>query len=169
MLGVEVLVSHRTPSSTMFRLWPCLVCFIGPWSIGSLLVTILTSGVYFYILSSWLSLFVPRKVFYWVSLVMALWLRLVVPRRNRGSPVNVHTWLCCSARADITVSSHNPLWDYINVLSWHNLSLLREILFGASSVMVSRLRTYGAAAKLRASCECAHRTVILVGCWYQGL
>jgi hypothetical protein len=29
--------------------------------------------------------------------------------------------------------------------------------------------TYGAAAKLRASCECAHRTVLLVGCWYQGL
>jgi hypothetical protein len=35
--------------------------------------------------------------------------------------------------------------------------------------MVSRLMTYGAAAKLRASCECAHRTVLLVGCWYQGL
>jgi hypothetical protein len=39
---------------------------------------------------------------------------------------------------------------------------------GASSVMVSWLVTYGAAAKLRASCECAHRTVPLVGCWYQG-
>jgi hypothetical protein len=34
---------------------------------------------------------------------------------------------------------------------------------------VSWLMTYGAAAKLRASCECAHRTVLLVGCWYQGL
>jgi hypothetical protein len=40
---------------------------------------------------------------------------------------------------------------------------------GASSVMVSWLMTYGAAAKLRTSCECAHRTVLLVGCWYQGL
>jgi hypothetical protein len=39
----------------------------------------------------------------------------------------------------------------------------------ASSVMVSWLMTYGAAAKLRASCECAHRTMVLVGCWYQGL
>jgi hypothetical protein len=28
--------------------------------------------------------------------------------------------------------------------------------------MVSRLRTYGAAAKLRASCECAHKIVLLV-------
>jgi len=40
---------------------------------------------------------------------------------------------------------------------------------GTSSVVVSWLMTYGAAAKLRASCECAHRTVLLVGCWYQGL
>jgi hypothetical protein len=40
---------------------------------------------------------------------------------------------------------------------------------GASSVVVSWLMTYGAATKLRASCECAHRTVPLIGCWYQGL
>jgi fucose permease len=42
-------------------------------------------------------------------------------------------------------------------------------IIGASSVMVSWLMAYGAAAKLRASCECAHMTVLLVGCWYQGL
>jgi hypothetical protein len=83
--------------------------------------------------------------------------------------VCAHTWLCCSARAGITFSSCNPLWDYVNTLSWHNLFLLREIVIGASSVMVSWLMTYGAAAKLRASSECAHRTVLLVGCWYQGL
>jgi hypothetical protein len=58
---------------------------------------------------------------------MVLWLKLMVPRRNRGPPVNVHTWLCCSARAGITVSSHNPLWDYINMLSLHKLFLPREI------------------------------------------
>jgi hypothetical protein len=44
-----------------------------------------------------------------------------------------------------------------------------RFVIGASLVVVSRLRTYGAAAKLRASCVCAHRTVLLVGCWYQGL
>jgi hypothetical protein len=44
-----------------------------------------------------------------------------------------------------------------------------EIHYWCCLVMVSRLMTYGAAAKLRASCECAHRTVLLVGCWYQGL
>jgi hypothetical protein len=41
-----------------------------------------------------------------------------------------------------------------------------RFVFGASSVVVSRLRTYDAAAKLRASCECAHRVVLLVECWY---
>jgi hypothetical protein len=35
-----------------------------------------------------------------------------------------------------------------------------RFIIGASSVVVSRSRTYGAAAKLRASCECAHRTVL---------
>jgi hypothetical protein len=60
---------------------------------------------------------------------MVLWLKPMVPWWNRGPPVNVHTWLCYLARAGITVSSHNPLWDYINVLSWHNLVLPREILY----------------------------------------
>jgi hypothetical protein len=32
MLGAELPVSHRT-SFIKFRLWPCLVHFIGPWSI----------------------------------------------------------------------------------------------------------------------------------------
>jgi hypothetical protein len=44
-----------------------------------------------------------------------------------------------------------------------------RFIIGASSVMVSWLMTYGAVAKLRASCECTHMIVLLVGCWYQGL
>jgi hypothetical protein len=60
---------------------------------------------------------------------MVLWLKPMVSWRNRGPLVNVHTWLRYLARAGITVSSCNPLWDYINVLSWHNLFLLREILY----------------------------------------
>jgi hypothetical protein len=39
---------------------------------GSLLVTILTSGVYFCILPSLLSLFVSHEISYWLRLVMAL-------------------------------------------------------------------------------------------------
>jgi hypothetical protein len=33
MLGAELIVSHHTPFINQFRLWPCLVHFIGPWSI----------------------------------------------------------------------------------------------------------------------------------------
>jgi hypothetical protein len=100
---------------------------------------------------------------------MVLWLKPMVPRRNRGPYVCAHTWLCCSARAGITVSSCNPLWDYINMLSGHNLVLPRGIHYWCCSVMVSWLMTYGAAAKLRASCECTHMIVLFVECWYRGL
>jgi hypothetical protein len=30
----------------------------------------------------------------------------------------VHTWLSCSAHAGIAVNSHDPLWDYTDVLSF---------------------------------------------------
>jgi hypothetical protein len=60
---------------------------------------------------------------------MALWLKLMMSWRNRGSPVGINTRLCCSVHASITVSSHNPLWDYINMLSLHKLFLPREIRY----------------------------------------
>jgi hypothetical protein len=60
---------------------------------------------------------------------MVLWRKLMIPRRNRGLSVCAHTRLCCSARVGITVSSCNPLWDYVNALSWHNLFLLRKIRY----------------------------------------
>ena len=44
-----------------------------------------------------------------------------------------------------------------------------RFIIGASFVMVSWLRTYGTAAKLRASCECTHRILLLGACWFQGL
>jgi hypothetical protein len=46
--------------------------------------------------------------------------RLMVPRRNREPPM-VHTWLSCSARADIPVNSRDPLRDYTDVLSFVNI------------------------------------------------
>jgi hypothetical protein len=73
---------------------------------------------------------------------MLLWLKPVVPWWNRGPSVCAHTWSCCSARAGITVSSCNPLWDYVNALCWHNLFLLREIHYWCqfcNGVMVSDL------------------------------
>jgi hypothetical protein len=142
--------------------------FIGSWSIWLSTLTIFTSGVYFCILSSLLNPVVSCKISYWLRLVMVLWLKLMVPWRNQGPPMNVHTWSCCSAHAGITVSSCNPLWDYINVLSWHNLVLPREILYWWCSVMVSWLMTYGAATKLRAPYECTRKVMLLGACWYRG-
>jgi hypothetical protein len=94
---------------------------------GSLLVTILTGRISLCILPPLLNSFVSREISYWLCLVMVLWLKPVVQWRNRGPYVCVHTWSCCLARAGITVNSCNPLWDYINVLSWHNLILPRKI------------------------------------------
>jgi hypothetical protein len=50
-----------------------------------------------------------------------------------------------------------------------NCSYHVRFIIGASSVMVSRLMTYGAAAKLRAPCECTRKVMLLGVCWYQGL
>jgi hypothetical protein len=58
---------------------------------------------------------------------MVLWLKLVVLWWNREPSVCAHIWLCCLARVGITISSHNPLWDYINMLSFHKLFLPCEI------------------------------------------
>jgi hypothetical protein len=53
----------------------------------------------------------------------------MVPQQNRGPPVDAHTWLRYLASAGITVSSHNPLLDYIDRLSLRKLFLPREIYY----------------------------------------
>jgi hypothetical protein len=83
--------------------------------------------------------------------------------------VDAHTWLRYLAPVVITVNSHNPLLDYIDMLSLRNCSYLVRFIIGAKFVMVSWLRTYGTAAKLRASCECAHMILLLGACRYRGL
>jgi hypothetical protein len=139
-----------------------------PWRFGCY-ISILDHAL-LCVLSPLLNPVVWCEISYWLCLVMALWLKQTVPRRNRGPSVCAHTRLCWSARAGIAVSSCNPLWNYINVLSGHNLFTLRGFHYWCCClVMVSGLMTCGAAAKLRAPCECAHRIVLLVGCWYQGL
>jgi hypothetical protein len=169
MLGAKLKVSHRTPFIIQVRLWPCLVHFIGPWSIRLSTCNHFYRWSLFCILSSWLSLFVSREISYWLCLVMVLWLKPMVSWRNRGPPVNVHTWLCCSARDGIMVSSCDPLLDYIDVSSLHTLVLPRGIHYWWCSVMVSRLMTYGATAKLRAPCECTRKVMLFGACRYRVL
>ena len=56
----------------------------------------------------------------------------MVPRRNREPPVGAHTRLCCSARAGIKVSSHDPLQNCTDML----FSL--ELFLGYLSLSLSR-------------------------------
>jgi hypothetical protein len=126
MLGAEVTVSHRT-SLIKFRFCPCLVHFIGPWSIWLSTCNHSYRWSLFCILSSCLSLFVTREISYWLRLVMVLWLKPMAPWWNRGPPVGAHTWLRYLAHVGIIVNSHNPLWDYIDMLSLHKLFLPCEI------------------------------------------
>jgi hypothetical protein len=71
MLEAEVTVSHRTP---FIKLGYGHVLFIssGHDLFGSLLVTILTSGVSLCIWSSLLNLVVWCEISYWIHLVMVL-------------------------------------------------------------------------------------------------
>jgi hypothetical protein len=71
MLVAELTVSHRT-SFIKFRLWPCLVHFIGHNLFGFLLVTIFTGGVSLCILSPLPNLLVSREISYWLRLAMVL-------------------------------------------------------------------------------------------------
>jgi hypothetical protein len=70
---------------------------------------------------------VSRKISYWLRLVMVLRLKPMVSWWNRGPPVNVHTWMCCSARAGITVSSCYQLWDLYQYVISSQIVLPREI------------------------------------------
>ena len=66
----------------------------------------------------------------------------MVPWQNQEPPVDAYTWLCCSVHASITISSHNPLWDYINMLSLRKSFLSREIHYWCqfcNGVMVKNL------------------------------
>jgi hypothetical protein len=127
MIGAELTVSHRTPSPTNLGYGHALFISSVHDLLDSLLVIILTSRVSLCILSPLPNPLVSREISYWLCLVMVLWQKPMVSWWDRGPPVNVHTWLCYLTRASITVSSHNPLWDYIVMLSLHKLFLPCEI------------------------------------------
>jgi hypothetical protein len=171
MLGAELTVSHRTPFIKS-RLWPCPAHFIGPWSIWLSTCNHSYRWSLFCILSSLTSLFVLCEISYRLLLVLALWLKLMMSRQNRGPPVGIHTRLCtCAAR--YTLVSQLVVIIHYEIISicylYTNCSYHVRFIIGARFVMVSWLRTYGTAAKLRASCECAHRILLLGACGYRGL
>jgi hypothetical protein len=136
---------------------------------GSLLVTVLTGRVFLYIVTLAQPIGVARD-FLLVTSSNGVMTKTdgaaTKPRASGGRSTHG-----CAAR-------HALVSRLVVVIHYETISMgyLGTICFcyvgfyvGTSSVMVSWLMTYGAAAKLRASCECAHRIVLLVGCWYQGL
>jgi hypothetical protein len=48
--------------------------------------------------------------------------------------VNVHVRLCCLAQAGIEVSSHDALWNYINILSFMDFSLETNFVSFAETI-----------------------------------
>jgi hypothetical protein len=121
MPGAELTVSHHT-SFIKFRLWPCL----GPWSIW------LSTCNHFYRWSNFLyivthaqSISVTRD-FLLVTSDNGVMTKTMAPRWNRGPPVDAYTWLRYLAPVGITVNSHNPLLDYIDMLSLRKLFLPHE-------------------------------------------
>jgi hypothetical protein len=87
MLGAELTVSHRTPF-IKFMLWPCLAHFLGPLSIWLSTCNHSYRWSISCILSPLLNPFVWCEISYWLRLVMVLWLKSMVPRQNRGPPVD---------------------------------------------------------------------------------
>jgi hypothetical protein len=72
MLGAEITVSHCTHSSTSLGYGHVLFVSSVHDLFGSLLVTILTGGVYFVYCHPGLVYLLPREISYWLRLVMVL-------------------------------------------------------------------------------------------------
>jgi hypothetical protein len=136
---------------------------------GSLLVTVLTGRVSLYIVTLAQSIGVAQDFLLVMSGNGAMTKTDGAMPKSRAS---------CGRSTYGCAARHVLVSQLIVVIHYGTISMcyLGTIYFfyviffiGSSFVMVSWLMTYGAIAKLRAPCECAHRTVLLVGCWYQGL
>jgi hypothetical protein len=169
MLGAEVTVSRRTPF-IKFRLWPCLVHFIGPWSI-------------------WLSTcnhsYKWNLFLYIVTLAQSIdvaWDLLLVTSGNgvmtKTDGTAMKPRASCGWSAHGCTTWHAPVSQLVVIIHYEIISICYlctncfyhvRFIIGASFVIVSWLGTYGTAAKLRASCECAPRILLLGVCRYRSL
>jgi hypothetical protein len=61
----------------------------------------------------------------------------MVPQRNWEPPMNAHTGLCYSSDAGIKVSSHDPLWNYTDMLS--SVPYFLEIIYVVCEVIKQHL------------------------------
>jgi hypothetical protein len=66
--------------------------------------------------------------------------------------VNVHTRLCCLAHAGIKVSSHDPLWNYTDMLSFVDLPL-KQFLCCLSSDQATSIISVGSNGHTTSMCR----------------
>jgi hypothetical protein len=66
-------------------------------------------------------LFLPHEIHYWCQFCNGVMVKNVWYRDETESLL--YTGFCCLAHAGIEVSSHDPLWNYTDVLSSIDLSL----------------------------------------------
>jgi hypothetical protein len=169
MLGAEVTVSHHTHSSTSLGCGHALFISSGHDLFGSLLVTVLTGRVSSYIVALTQSIDVARDFLLVTSgngVMTKIGGTAIKPRASCGwSAHGCATWHALVS--PLVVIIHYEIISICYLCT--NSSYHVRFIIGASFVIVSWLGTYGTAAKLRASCECAHRVVLLVGCRYRSL
>jgi hypothetical protein len=170
MLGAKIIVSHRILSSIYIRLWPCLVHFIGPWSIWfstcnhshrwSISLYIVTLAQF--ICVAWDFLLVMSGIGVMTKIDD------VAPKPRASCGWSAHgcaTWHALVSPLVVIIHYETISICYLcTTCSYHV-----RFIIGASFVMVSWLGTYGTATKLRASCECAPRILLLGACRYRSL
>jgi hypothetical protein len=169
MLGAEVTVSHRTPSPTNLGSGHALFISWGHNLFGSLLVTVLTGRVSLYIVTLAQSIGVA-----WDFLLVTSGNGVVTktdgattkPRASCGrSTHGCATWHALVSQLVVIIHYETISMCYLSTICFCYV----RFIIGASSVMVSWLRTYGATAKLRAPCECTRKVMLLGACWYRCL
>jgi hypothetical protein len=169
MFGAEIIVSHHTPSSTNLGNGHALFISSGHDLFDFLLVIILTGRVSLYIFTLTQSICIT-----WDFLLVMSGNAIMIktegaatkPRASCGW--STHGWTTWHALvSQLVVIIH---YETISICYLcKNCSYHMRFIIGVNLVMVSWLRTYGAAAKLRASYECAHRILLLGACRYWGL
>jgi hypothetical protein len=80
--------------------------------------------------------------------------------------VNVHARLCCLAHAGIEVSGHDPLWNYINILSFVDLFLemILVLFVEVTKQHLSSLLDQMGIPPLDLDSDCTHRSFLYILC-----
>jgi hypothetical protein len=173
MMGIkyvwaELIVSPRTPF-IKFRLWTCLVHFIGPWSVW--LST--CNHSYGWSISLYIVTLAQFICVAWDFLLVMSGIGVMTkiddspkPRASCGwSAHGCATWHALVSPLVVIIHYETISICYLCT----NCSYHVRFIIGASFVMVSWLRTYGTAAKMRAPCECTRKVLLLGACRYRSL